>query len=532
MTIMELAQLIEALSKATAYPHAVETVEVRQTHISVVFLAGPYVYKVKKSVNLGFLDFTTLDLRRHFCDEEVRLNRRLAPNVYLGVVPVARTSAGLEVEGQGETIEWAVKMARLPEEATLQKRLERGEVTGELLTTLAQKIAWFHAHAESGPRIVAFGRFEVVASNARENFDQTAPQVGFTVSRQVFDRVKTLSDQELVRLRPLIEDRANRGVPRDTHGDLHLDHVYLFPEREPPGDLVIIDCIEFNERFRFADPVADMAFLAMDLRFHGRRDLAGVFVESYFTASGDRDGLALLPFYTAYRAAVRGKVEGFELLEKEVPQAEREGALMRARAHWLLALGQLEQPGRKPCLVLAGGLPGTGKSTLARHLADRAGFTVVRSDVVRKELAGVPPHSSARSTFGEGLYSTEWTDRTYAECLTRAKVLLFGGARVIVDATFAEESKRLLFLEAANRLGVPAALLLCHADPQVVESRLDHRQGDASDADLAVYHQATAIWEPLSTPSRPAAHLISTDGSPEEAVVQAIESLGEFGLFG
>ena len=175
---MDLAQLIEALSKAAAYPHAVETVEVLQTHISVVFLAGPYVYKVKKPVNLGFLDFTTLDLRRHFCDEEVRLNRRLAPSVYLGVVPVGRKSGRLAVEGHGEVIEWAVKMARLPEEVTLQNRLERGEVTGESLTSLAKRIAWFHSHAACGPRISAFGRFEVVARNAHENFDQTAAASG------------------------------------------------------------------------------------------------------------------------------------------------------------------------------------------------------------------------------------------------------------------------------------------------------------------------------------------------------------------
>ena len=173
-------------------------------------------------------------------------------------------------------------------------------------------------------------------------------------------------------------------MPRDTHGDLHLDHVYLFPDRAPPADLVIIDCIEFNERFRFADPVADMAFLVMDLAFHGRRDLARAFADAYFRASGDEEGRALLPFYTAYRAAVRGKVEGMELAEREVPEAERAAALVRARAHWLLALGELEEPGRRPCLVLVGGLPGTGKSTLARGLAEQAGFTVIRSDLVRR----------------------------------------------------------------------------------------------------------------------------------------------------
>src|SRR6516162_5740462 len=287
---MELARLIEVLSDPAAYPYAVEAVDVRHTHISVVFLAGPSAYKIKKPVNLGFLDFSTLDKRRHFCEEEVRLNRRLAPEVYLGVVPVSHTESGVKMEGRGELVEWAVKMKRLPEEATLEKRLQRGQVEVGLLKALARKVAMFHARAETGEHVSAFGRFEVVARNARENFDQVAPQVGTTLSQAVFERLRRLTEEALARLGPMIESRAERGGPRDTHGDLHLDHVYLFPEREPPADLVIIDCIEFNERFRYADPVADMAFLRMDLTFHDRRDLARAFADAYFRAAGDCGG--------------------------------------------------------------------------------------------------------------------------------------------------------------------------------------------------------------------------------------------------
>jgi aminoglycoside phosphotransferase family enzyme len=342
---MDLARLLEALSRPEAYPYPVDAVTVCQTHISAVFLAGPYVYKVKKPVDLGFLNFSTPALRRHFCEEEVRLNRRLAPSVYLGVVPVTRAGETLQVEGPGEVVEWAVKMRRLPDEAALARRLEQGQCEPELIQELARRVARFHRDAASGERIAACGRFEVVAANARENFEQARPQVGVTVSPAVFDRLQRLTDETLARLRPLIEARARRGVPRDTHGDLHLEHVYVFPDQPPPDDLLLIDCIEFNERFRFADPVADMAFLVMDLKFHGRRDLADVFADSYFKAAGDEEGRALLPFYTAYRAAVRGKVEGMELREAEVPETERRDALDRARAHWLLALGELEAAG-------------------------------------------------------------------------------------------------------------------------------------------------------------------------------------------
>jgi aminoglycoside phosphotransferase family enzyme/predicted kinase len=494
---MEVAPLIEVLSDPAAYPYPVDRVQVRQTHISVVFLAGPFAYKIKKPVNLGFLDFSTLDRRHHFCEEEVRLNRRLAPEVYLGIVPVSRIGVEVKMEGQGEAVEWAVKMKRLPEEATLEKRLQRGQVDVGLLRALARKVASFHARAEGGEHISAFGRYEVVARNARENFEQAAPQVGTTVSQTVFERLRELTEEALIRLRPLIEGRAERGVPRDTHGDLHLDHVYLFPESTPPADLVIIDCIEFNERFRFADPVSDMAFLAMDLCFHRQRDLARAFAEEYFRASGNEEGRALLPFYMAYRAAVRGKVEGFELLEKEIPEAERSAALAKARAHWLLALGEWETLGQRPCLVLVGGLPGTGKSTLAQGLAERADFRVIRSDLVRKELAGLSAGEPARSPFEKGIYAPAWSERTYAECLCQAEKLLFDGKRVIVDASFGEEKRRQAFLQTAARLAVPVVFLLCQADQEVARRRLVCRRDDASDADWSVYRKATERWEEI-----------------------------------
>ena len=526
---MELAHLIKALSSPAAYTDSVAYVEVRQTHISVVFLAGEHAYKIKKPVNLGFLDFTTLEKRRHFCMEEVRLNRRVAASVYLGVVPITHGGSSICVEGAGEPLEWAVKMVRLPDRATFLERLQSREIGEEQIRILAKRIASFHASAEAGPRIAGFGRLEVVARNARENFEQAVLQIGVTVSRPVFDRLRSLTDEALTRLAPLIEQRAELGIPRDTHGDMRLDHVYLFPEAPPPSDIVIIDCIEFNERFRFADPVADMAFVAMDLSFHGRRDLAGLFGDEYFRASGDTDGRQLLPFYSSYRAAVRAKVEGFKLAEPEIPDAERSATLARSQAHWLLAFAELEQPGRRPCLVLIAGLPGTGKSTLARHLAERAGFHVVRSDEVRKELAGQAGVSSSGGGFGEGPYTPQWTERTYAECLRRAGDLLFQGERVIVDANFRKERQRQAFLEMGQRMGVSPVFLLCRANEETVRHRLRNRLGDMSDANWGVYQHLSAQWEKVESQTERLTKEIHMDGGEEEdlaGVVDVLEALG------
>jgi aminoglycoside phosphotransferase family enzyme/predicted kinase len=534
---VELARLIGGLSRADAYAGAVANVEVRQTHISVVFLAGPFAYKVKKPIDAGFLDFRDLTDRRRFCEEEVRLNRRLAPAVYLGVVPVTCSGAGVRMEGEGEAVEWAVKMRRLPDEASLKALLRKREVRVETVERLAHVLARFHAGAEAGERVSSFGRFDVVAGNARENFRQSLEQVGSTVSAAVYQRLRTLTEERLRELRPLIEARADRGVPRDGHGDLRLDHVYLLPEPAPPPSgagggkraerasirrrsersrascetLLIIDCIEFNERFRRGDPIADIAFLVMDLLFHGRRDLAQAFADSYLAASGDEEGRRLLGFYTAYRAVVRAKVAGIKAREEEVSPSDREAARQQARGHWLLALRELEAPERRPCLLLVGGLPGSGKSTLARGLAEQAAFSVIRSDVVRKELANAQ----------EDTYSPERTEKTYLECLRRAEELLFAGERVIVDATFRQERMRRLFLDAARAWGVPGLLMVCEADPEEARARLASRRGGVSDADWAVRQELAASWEPPGADTAPATLAVSSRGSREETLARA-----------
>jgi len=528
---MDLRELIKALSAPSAYPEPVEAVELRQTHISLVFLAGSFAYKIKKPVDLGFVHYGTLALRRHSCDEEVRLNRRMAPKVYLGVVPVTREGGAIRMEGTGELVEWAVKMKRLPDRATLRARLEAGDLGAAALEEWARRLVQFHASAESGEHVAAGGSLETIAWNTRENLDQAQSQLGVTISRLTLDRLKERTEAALARLGGLIGHRAHCGVPRDTHGDLRLDHVYWFPDRDPPDDWIAVDCIEFADRFRYADPIADIAFLAMELTISGRGDLADAFVEAYLSASGDDEGRSLLPFYRSYRAAVRGKVEGMKLAEPEIPEADRAAARTRARALWLFALAELEDARHKPGLVMVAGLQGAGKSSLARALGDQAGFAIIRTDRVRKELAGRIGQDAPSAAFGQGLYTDDWNERTYAECLRRAEQLLFEGRRVIIDATFRAESRRRAFLDAARRWGVTGCLILCQADPDVIRDRLAGRRGDASDADFAIHAETARRWDAPSPLTRDVTRTIDTGGSLARATGAALEALREFGLW-
>ncbi|MCA9739437.1 MAG: AAA family ATPase [Gemmatimonadetes bacterium] len=526
----DLAALIRDLGDPAAYPQERGPVTVHQTHISVVFLTETSAYKLKKAVDLAFLDFRTLESRKHFCDEEVRLNRRLAPDVYLGVLPVTRGPDGYRIGGEGEPVEYVVHMRRLPADATLLARVERDEADEALVARVARRIAAFHLEARGGADVAEQGRLDVVARNARENFEQTEAHVGRTVHASVFARVKEATEAALSAMGSRIEARAQAGIPRDTHGDLHLDHVYVFPEREPPADLAIIDCVEFNRRFRWADPVADMAFLAMDLAFRGRGDLAAAYARAWFTVREDPDGEDLVPFYLAYRAVVRAKVEGILAADEGAPGEARTRAALQARAHWLLALLAPVLGGGRPAVVGITGRVGSGKSTLARALAEAAGLERVSSDRTRKALAGIDATTSAAAPFGAGLYSDEWNRRTYEACLEAAERILVEGGRVVVDASFREDRWRTAFLERARTLGVPALFLHCTAPADEVRGRLRARSGDPSDADVAIYEAAAARWEDASPFSARARVEVPTGERAEVTAAAALEVLVHRGL--
>ena len=323
-------EVVEALMKPEAYDEEPGRIELTQTHISFVFLTRNFVYKMKKAVDLGFLDFTTLEKRRFFCEKELELNRRLCESMYLEVVPINRSNV-IKIKGQGEAVEYAVKMKRMPQEKMMNRLLEENKVDNKLIDRIAKIIAEFHSKAETNKRISEFGSLNIVETNWKENFDQTLEFVGKTVSVKNFKLIRERVDDFMKKNTSFFEARMEEGRVRDCHGDIHSGNIFVTDR------IYIFDAIEFNERFRYSDVASDVAFLAMDLDFKGRTDLSSFFVEKYAKYSGDQELTKLLPFYKCYRAYVRGKVISFKLQDPNVGSEEKGAAMKEAKAYFKLA---------------------------------------------------------------------------------------------------------------------------------------------------------------------------------------------------
>jgi aminoglycoside phosphotransferase family enzyme len=323
--------IVEALMKPQAYPEVTGKIELVQTHISYVFLTQNHVYKVKKAVNFGFLDFETLEKRRLFCEKELLLNRRLCGDMYLDVVPVNQKGSTIKVRGEGTTVEYALKMRRMPQECIMTKLLEESKVDKPLVGEIAKIIADFHSKAETNPHISQVGSFNTVKANWDENFDQTRNVIGKTISAKDFNLIRSQVDAFMKKNKPLFDKRTAEGKVRDCHGDIHSGNIFITDR------VYIFDAIEFNERFRYSDVAADMAFLAMDLDFKGKASLSNYFVDKYVERSGDGELLKLMPFYKCYRAYVRGKVVGFRLADPNIGAKEKTEATREAKTYFRLA---------------------------------------------------------------------------------------------------------------------------------------------------------------------------------------------------
>ena len=331
-----LPSTIEALLESHAYPHKPQKIELVQTQMSFIFLTGEYVYKIKKPVNLGYLDYTTLKKRHFFCHQELELNRRLCPSAYLAVVPIVEANGELRMEGQGKAIEYAVKMRQLPQDRMMDVLLLRGQVTREMVARVAEKLVSFHQKAETNQRIAVFGRLDAIRHNCDENFTQTEKYMGLTIPKAKYERIKGYTDNFINSNASLFDKRVREGRIRDCHGDLHAAHV-CFTAPDLIGGICIYDCIEFNDRFRYSDVASEIAFLAMDLDRYQQAGLSRHLVNTYVGLSHDEELLKLLNFYKCYRAYVRGKVESFKLDDPYIPEEEKAKILTAARSYFELA---------------------------------------------------------------------------------------------------------------------------------------------------------------------------------------------------
>ncbi len=512
---MDQKVILEAMGDPAFYPDAPSAVTVQETHISTLFLTDDYVYKIKKPVNFGFLDFTTLSARRFFCEQEVRLNRRLSPGVYLGVVAIHHSDRGIHLAPPGDVVEYAVKMRRIPEERMMDLLLARGEIDAGIIRQIALQLVGFHSRARTDREISLYGTAARVAKNTEENFGQTEAFIGTTLRRDQFERITAFTRGFLERRRLLFRKRAAEKRIRDCHGDIRMEHICIvYP-------IVIFDCIEFNRRFRYTDVAADLAFLAMDLDFHDRPDFSRMLIEIYVEYSQDWELLKMIRFYKCYRAYVRGKVESFQSEDPAQPDAARQKHLSQAQHYFALADAYAEA---RPYVVITSGLTGTGKSRLAEALARDLDLALFQSDRIRKEISGMPPEEHRIEAFGKGIYSKEASRRTYQTLLSKAEETLKQGRPVILDATYLKQGERNAARELSDKHRVPFFVLEVTCPEEEVQRRLANRvreTGAISDGRWEIYLSQRDIREAIIGIATERHFVIDTSGKEDHLCVIA-----------
>jgi aminoglycoside phosphotransferase family enzyme/predicted kinase len=517
--------LIAFLESPASYPHGPAEVRSLQTHISWVFIASPFVFKVKKPVNLGFLDFSTLEKRRYFCQREVELNRRLCPEIYLGVVPIYKNGSSFSFNPEGEIAEYTVKMRELPHARPARRGLSEGAFLSELLakglvgeTEINRVISTLHRFYESetpSSEIEQWGTPEKLKISTDENFAQVEPFVAKTISSAAFEAIRHFTNHFYVANEKLFRKRIQQHRIRDCHGDLHLDHIHLTPKAT-----TIFDCIEFNDRFRFIDIANDLAFLAMDVDFEGRRDLGSLLLRNAAHEFGDPGMLKVSNFYKCYRAFVRGKVESIQATEKETKNPQEHEK--QATRYFRLALNYAVA-GSQPLVLAVMGRIAAGKTTVANQLARELDWPIFSSDHVRKMLAGVSLTKRTPAEQRDKVYSKQMTEQTYKKLLENGLAALATHNGAVLDATFSSHANRDFLREQCAKAGIRLQVAELDVHPATIRARLSSRDkstGEISDARVEDFEKLNAAYE---APSELAPDLIKV--SPTGAVVNSVRTI-------
>lgn len=495
------AALINGLKQPQAYPGiACDAVEICQTHISWVFLVGDYAFKVKKPIRTNFLDYSSLEKRKHFCQEELRLDRRYAKDLYLGVVPITLADGQPVVQGDGQAVEYAVKMRRFPSDALLSQRIDSGTLTTDEVFELADRVAGFHHSAPRLPPRAAddpLGSIERILHQATDNVKDVVDAVSSESARTL----RVLGEWT----RGYFEDhrrdfrqRLANGFIRECHGDMHLANIVHWQDQ-----LIPFDGIEFNQEFRWIDVLSDAAFVAMDFAAHDRLDLSRSFINAYLEHTGDHASLAVLRWYLVYRAMIRAKVAAIRASQPSLDDLDREAAMADCEQHVDLAY-RFSLPDQA-ALWITHGVSGSGKTTVSEWVVQGHGAIRLRSDIERKRHFGMSPTHHPSEKQKAELYSESATHATYARLRRMARCILRAGFPVVIDATFLRQSERQLFQSLALREGATYGILDCHASELMLRQRIADRMArrdDASDADLAVLEQQLATHQPLTPGER------------------------------
>jgi uncharacterized protein len=460
---------IKSLLRPDAYPEPTDSVRLVQTHVSYIFITDNFAYKIKKPVDLGFLNFTSIDRRRFYCNEEVRLNRRLCPDLYLDVVELRESASGLTFCGEGTVVDYAVLMRRLPEERMLDRLLNEGKVTEMDIRNIAAAVAGFHLKADRGGAIDEYGTVSAILRNWDENFQQVGNCVGAPVSERDLSLIRTFVETFISENESVFAERLISGFIRDCDGDIHIENICM---TDPP---CIFDCIEFNDRFRYSDTAADIAFFLMDLDFHGKNVLSGPFIDEYCNMTGDRGLFQVLDFYMVYRAFVRGKVESLKQNTPDIPDCEKISAGKKAERYFRLARGYIIRKRMPKTLIITCGLMGSGKSTIASALAFELGLETVSSDAVRKEITNTPPDQHRSDKYGNGIYTPVVDESVYNQLFYRGEKAMKEGRSIIVDATFRRLLDRVRFAKMAGDNGASFYIVHTVCADSIERERLNAR---------------------------------------------------------
>ncbi len=494
MNVNETTQqnLITALCKPPAYHHETTAIQLIETHISWVLLTGRYAYKIKKPVNFGFLDFSTLEKRRFYCQEELRLNRRLAADWYLEVVPITGQADCPKMDGAGEAIEYALKMLQFPSALTLKELTESGGLDVNEIDQITDIVASFHSYIEKAGEQSPYGESRDIKHWFDENFSHIRPLLKDGLQLTQLEAIQTWSHAEWANKSPLIQQRKQQGYVRECHGDLHLANMTVVNDR-----IVLFDCIEFNAMLRWVDVISEVAFLVMDLIHMGYESFAYRFLNHYLQHTGDYGGLTLLRYYLVYRALVRAKVAILRSAQSSdtavCAQARTEYEVFANIADRLVKAAQ-----HQPVLIITHGFSGSGKSTLASQLAERIGAIQIRSDIERKRLFGHPALKNTASAIDNGIYTRSAAQKTYQYLAELAKPVLKSGWSTIIDATFLKVEQRNLFRQLARECQVKFVIIDFQVSDEMLQSRIRLRKNDASEATIDVLHQQQQSAEPLS----------------------------------